>query len=120
MTMRAVIAAAALLLLATPAFAAGDAARGKLVFQRCAGCHSLGANGTGPSLAGVVGRRAGGMGGYAYSKAMLGSGLTWDEATLKKFLADPDALVPGTKMMSGAVTDPQQADDVIAYMHSPQ
>jgi len=116
---RAPVVFIALLLLAPPAWA-GDAARGKIVFQRCASCHSLGANGVGPSLAGIIGRRAGSMGGYTYSKAMLSSGLTWDETTLKRYLADPEGAVPGTKMATGAVPDPQQADDLIAYLRTPQ
>ena len=108
--------------LAGSAAAAGDAARGKEVFQRCTVCHSLaeGENGIGPSLHGVFGRKAGTAPDYNFSKAMRNSGIVWNEAALKKFLADPQAAVPGTKMESGAVDNPQALDDLLAYLKAPQ
>jgi cytochrome c len=97
---------------------AGDSSRGEQVFGRCATCHSLaaGENGIGPSLHGIVGRKAGTAPGYNFSKAMTASAIVWDAATLKKFLADPEATVPGTKMHAGAIADPQAVDDLIAYL----
>jgi cytochrome c len=101
-----------------PAFAAaGDAAAGQKVFGRCAVCHATqaGVNKVGPSLDGVVGRKAGTEAGYSYSAAMKNSGLTWDPATIDKFLQGPSALVHGTKMF---ITVPSETDrqNVIAYL----
>ncbi|MDB5364058.1 MAG: cytochrome c family protein [Rhodospirillales bacterium] len=111
---------AALLLAGTgPALADGDAAHGKIVFGRCAVCHSLdaGKNLVGPSLKGVAGRKSGTVAGYQYSKGMAAAGLTWDDATLDKFLAAPSATVPGTKMLVG-LPNPADRADVIAYLKS--
>jgi cytochrome c len=107
--------------LEVPAAAAGSAARGKEVFQRCALCHSVaeGENGVGPSLHGLFGRKAGTVPDYNFSKAMRNSGIVWNEAALRKFLADPQAAVPGTKMESGAVDNPAAVDDLLAYLKSP-
>lgn len=104
--------------LAAPATAAGSAARGKEVFQRCALCHSLieGENVVGPSLHGLFGRKAGTAPDYNFSKAMKNSGIVWNETALKKFLADPQAAVPGTKMETGAVDNPEALDDLLAYL----
>jgi cytochrome c2 len=101
------------------AHAAGDAARGRAVFQRCAACHSVaaGENGIGPSLHGIVASKAGTVPGYRFSKGMASSGIVWDDTALKKYLADPEAAVPGTKMRSGAVPDAQARDDLIVYLH---
>lgn len=56
------------------------------------------------------------MPGYNFSKAMASSGIVWDEATLTKFIGDPEATVPGTKMHLGATDDPQIIADLIAYL----
>ena len=108
---------AALLAGTGPALADGDAAHGKTVFARCSACHSLdaGKNLMGPSLKGIAGQKAGAVAGYQYSKAMAASGLTWDDATLDKFLAGPAATVPGTKMLVN-VANAQDRADVIAYL----
>jgi len=115
---RAAAIVATMLTLASPCLAAGDAAHGKELFQRCSTCHSLtaGQNGVGPTLHGIFGSKAGDVPGYNFSKAMASSGIVWSEATLKKYLSDPDASVPGTKMRTGAVDDPQAVDDLIAYL----
>lgn len=69
-------------------------------FTQCAVCHSVepGENGIGPTLAGVFGRRAAAVPGFNYSDAMEDSGLTWNQATLNRYLADPNGVVPGTTM----------------------
>ena len=80
--------------------AKGDAAAGQKFFaQNCALCHAVqpGVTQQGPSLAGVVGRRAASAN-YNYTKALQDSRLTWDAATLDRFLTNPAALVPGTTM----------------------
>ena len=94
---------------------AGDAARGKALYQGCAACHSIDENDLGPRHRGVVGRPAGSIADYNYSAALKGSGLTWDEATLDRWLTNPSALVPGTKMFF-KIDDAQSRADVIAYL----
>lgn len=78
---------------------------GERAFQRCAACHALSGSASGdyagPPLGGVVGRRAGSVRGFAYSDALKAAGrdgLVWDEATLDRFIADPEVVVPGTSM----------------------
>ena len=93
----------------------GDAARGGTLYHACQACHSLDDNDLGPKHRGVVGRRAGSVADYSYSKALMTSGLTWDEATLDRWLTNPSALVPGTKMFF-QMSDAQQRADVIAYL----
>ena len=87
--------------LAQVAGSAGDAATGKTVFaNQCSSCHTVevGKNGFGPSLAGVFGRRSGGLAGFTYSPAMAQAGLIWDEKTLDEFLTSSTTKVPGTSM----------------------
>jgi len=94
---------------------AGDAARGQMVFQkRCTGCHSLEGNREGPPLAGVFGRKAGSVGGFRYSAGLKASGITWDEATLEKWLNDPDMVVADNKM-DFHLPKAQERADIIAY-----
>lgn len=87
-------------------------------FAQCTVCHKVepGANGLGPTLAGVYGAKAGHIGDYAYSAAMRSSGLTWDEATLHSFLEAPARTVPGTKMAYAGLKDPAKRQAVIDYM----
>ena len=100
----------------TPAVAAGPAK--PAAFGQCAACHSVepGMNGVGPSLAGVVGRKAGSVSGFAYSEANKASGLTWDEKTLDTYLTNPMKMVPGTKMTFAGLPDPAQRKAVIEYL----
>lgn len=100
------------------AHAEGDAEKGKKVFNKCKACHSLeaGKNKIGPSLHGLIGRPSGSIEGFNYSDAMKNAGLTWDEATLDKYLADPKALVPGNKMVFVGVKKESQRADLIAYL----
>jgi cytochrome c len=114
------IMSAALLVLGTGmAHAAGDPTKGQQVFQsQCAACHSVtpGVTLFGPSLAAVYGKPAASTKGYAYSPALINAHLVWNAATLDKFLAAPQTFVPGTKMPYAGLTDPQQRQDVIAYL----
>ena len=112
------IAAAALVASAGGA-AAQDAAAGEKVFAKCKICHQIGEgakNLVGPVLNGVVGRPAGTYPGYNYSQANKNSGLTWDEATLKVYLKDPRAKVPGTKMVFPGLQSDDDIANVIAYL----
>jgi cytochrome c len=103
--------------LTAPALAdGGDAAKGKTVFGRCTACHTVTAqNKVGPGLAGVVGRTAGTVEGFRYSKALPASGIVWDEARLDAFLAAPAKTVPGTSMLVN-LPGAQDRADVIAYL----
>jgi len=93
----------------------GDPAHGKTLYQACESCHSINDNDVGPKHRGVVGRRAGSIADYSYSSALKNSGLTWDEATLNRWLTNPSALVPGTKMFF-KIDDAQSRADIIAYL----
>ena len=111
------LACAALLGAPLPAVAQ-DAAAGERAFRtRCASCHSVepGQNRAGPSLAGVVGRKAGSVEGARYSPALKNSDVTWDAQSLDGFLADPRQAVPGTSMTM-RLTDAAQRAAIIAYL----
>ena len=96
-----------------------DLANGQAKFAFCSACHTIapgGPNMTGPNLHGVVGRRAGTAPNYNYSEALKGAGLTWDAAHLDKWLTNPRAMEPGTKMTFPGIKDPKDRTDVIAYL----
>lgn len=108
---------AAIALLPFVAFAAeGDPVAGEAIYKRCGGCHSIDRNRVGPMHLGLFGRKAGSVEGFHYSKAMRDSGIVWNEGTLDKFLENPRAMVPGTKMTYAGVKDPQERADLIAYL----
>ncbi len=99
--------------------AAQDAAAGEKTFVVCRACHQIGQNAQiafGPVLNGVVGRKAGSYPGYDYSDANKTSGITWDEPTLQKYLASPQAVVKGTRMTFIGIKDPAKVRDVIAFL----
>jgi cytochrome c len=99
-----------------PVAAEGDPARGKTVFGRCAACHTTTEqNKVGPHLSGVLGRTAGTVNGFRYSKAMTESGTVWNEQTLDAFLAAPAKTLPGTSMQV-ALPNAADREDVIAYL----
>ena len=114
-----VMAAAAALAVSGVAHAAGDPAKGKILFnQQCSLCHSAapGQEGAAPSLHGVVGRKAAGDASFpAYTKALKASGQTWTVAALDTFLSGPAKLVPGTAMPI-TLANPQDRRNVIAYL----
>ena len=98
---------------------AQDAALGEKVFAKCKVCHQIGEgakNAVGPVLNGIVGRKAGSYPDYSYSDANKNSGITWDEATLKEYLKNPRAKVPGTKMIFPGLPKDDDIDNVIAYL----
>ncbi len=106
----------ALAALAPVAIAVGDAGRGEQIYERCAACHSLGYNRTGPKHCGLFGRRAGTVPDFEYSPAMRSSGIVWKEKTLDRFLAAPTKVVPGTLMGYAGIDDPRERADLIAYL----
>ena len=95
----------------------GVSTRGAQLVGRCQACHALvaGGGGIGPTLYGVIGRRAGTVAGYPYSAANKASGWQWDAATMHRYLAAPTQVMPGTKM-AYAVGDAQDRADIVAYL----
>lgn len=95
----------------------GDGA-GKKAFAQCASCHSTkpGENGAGPSLAGVVGRKAGTLAGFSFSDANKASGIIWDEKALDTYLTNPAKMVPGTRMSYVGIADPDKRKALIEYL----
>ncbi len=100
------------------ALAEGDAAKGKKVFKKCKTCHTFdpGKKKIGPHLTGIIGRKAGSVEGYKYSKAMKAADVTWDEEALDEFLKKPKAFIKGTKMTFAGLKKESQRQDVIAYL----
>lgn len=96
----------------------GDAVKGEKVFVQCKTCHVVdpGQNRVGPSLAALIGRKAGTVEGFNYSAANKNSGKTWDEETLYTYLEAPQKFMPGTKMAFAGLKNPQDRADVIAYL----
>lgn len=114
---RTLLSVIATLSLVTPALADGDAAQGEKVFGKCKACHELTAkNKVGPTLHGVIGRKAGTVEGFKYSEAMVNSGITWDVTTLTAYLKDPKGYVPGNKMAFAGLKKDEEVVDVIAYI----
>ncbi len=93
---------------------------GQILFNNtCRTCHTVeqGDNRLGPSLAGIVGRKAGSLPGYAYSEGMKKSGMVWDEATLDRFIEKPEAVVPATNMKPYAgMSAAEDRAAIIAYL----
>lgn len=113
------LGALALIASASASVAAGDASAGETKFKVCRVCHQVGEgarNFVGPELNGVVGRKAGTVPGYNYSDANKNSGLTWDEATLTKYLRNPREIVPGTKMAFPGLVNDDDIANVIVYL----
>jgi cytochrome c len=108
------------LLAAAPAARAADAGQGEEVYATCAACHGEKGAGTetGPALAGIVGRKAAGVDGFRYSAAMKRSRITWDAASLKEFIADPQGKVKGNRMPFDGIADAREVDDLVAYLES--
>ena len=98
---------------------AQDATAGAVVFKsQCSICHSVvqGRNMVGPSLFDIVGRQAGKIPGFHYSPANRDSGLTWDPATLDRYLTSPSTVVPHTIMTYAGLKDAKKRADLIAYL----
>jgi cytochrome c len=117
--MRILIAAAAVLAVSTGTALAQDAAKGEHSFNKCLPCHSIGPdaqNKIGPVLNGLDGRHSGSVANFNYSDANKNSGIVWNETTFKQYIQDPKAMVPGTKMIFAGVKNPQEVDDLWAYI----
>jgi cytochrome c len=105
-------------LAAAPSHADGDSAKGKKVFAKCMACHAVeaGKNKVGPTLHGIMGRKAGTVEGFTYSDPMKNSGITWNEAELDKYLTNPKKDIPGNKMAFPGLPKPDDRANVIAYL----
>jgi cytochrome c len=118
--MKAKCAAAALVLALSggAARAEGDPARGEVKFKECAACHKLepGINNVGPSLNGVIGRKAGELADFRYSPAVKRSGVTWTPETLEVFITNPQAMIPANRMPYAGLANPADRADLIAYL----
>jgi|SRR5579871_758050 len=112
----AAVLAAPLMGAGAEAALAADAAHGRQLFQACAACHNERADAIGPSLKGVVGRKAAAAEGFRYSGPMRRAGIVWDEDNLKQYIADPQAKVPGNRMPFGGLRDMHDVDDVVSYL----
>lgn len=110
---------AATLSLASPGVAQVRHDAGQRTFLQCQACHSMRAgepHKIGPNLSRVYGARAATRPGYTYSAALRGAPLTWDEATLDRWLTRPSQVVPGTKMIFGGMASREQRRAVIDYL----
>lgn len=103
---------------ATVAEASTAAGQAPAAFGQCISCHAVkpGLNGVGPTVFGVFGRKAASEPGYAYSEPLKAANLTWDEATLDKWLTGPLQMVPGTKMVFPGMPDAARRKEVIDYL----
>ena len=98
---------------------AQDVAAGKSSFNKCLACHAIGEgakNKVGPELNGLDGRKSGTAPDYNYSDANKNSGITWDEATFKEYIADPRAKIKGTKMVFAGIKNENEAASLWAYL----
>ena len=101
-------------------FASTSAADGAKVFKKCAACHSIaqgGANKIGPALWGVLGRQAGIVSGYKYSKAMAARGKAWSIEEMNGFLIKPKDWIKGTKMSFAGLKNAKDRVAIILYMN---
>ena len=108
--------AAALMLTGASAALAADANHGKELFVACAACHVEKGDGIGPSLKGVYGRKSASVEDFRYSNPIKRANLVWNDANLREYLVDPQAKVKGNRMPYGGVANPQEADDLVAYL----
>ena len=100
--------------------AIGNIDHGKVIFKKCAACHSIkkgGGNKIGPALWGVIGRQSGSIDDFKYSKAMLGFGKTWNFETMNAFLIKPKEYVKGTKMAYAGLKNEKDRASIIIYLN---
>ena len=99
--------------------AAQDVEKGQRSFFKCLACHAVGPgaeNKVGPELNGLDGRPAGTAVSFNYSDANKNSGIVWSDATFKDYIRNPQAKIPGTKMMFAGIANPQEIEDLWAYL----
>ncbi len=121
-SLKTLLVAGSLVLLAGTVFADGDPDRGAKVFKKCAACHAVGENArnkVGPELNDVFGRTAAGLDDFKYSKAMTeagANGLVWSTETISAYLADPRSFVPKNRMAFTGLKKDDDVADVLAYL----
>jgi len=101
--------------------ASANASEGEKVFKKCASCHSVskgGKNKIGPALWGVIGRQAGILSDYKYSKSLISYGKKWSFQEIDGFLAKPKEWVPGTKMAFAGLKNQKDRASLILYMNN--
>ncbi len=100
--------------------AKSDPARGQALFAACAACHEVGSTSgrTGPSLLGVIGRPAGSLSDFRYSRAMIQSGIVWNEENISKFLQSPQGFVRGNRMPFAGISSERDRVDIINYLNN--
>ena len=101
--------------------AMGDLAHGEKVFKKCSACHMIAADGKnmiGPNLWSVIGRKAGAIGDYKYSKAMVAYGKEWTFEEMNSYLIKPQAYIKGTKMAFAGLRKEKDRASVILFMNS--
>ena len=101
--------------------ALGDLAHGEKVFKKCSACHMIasgGKNMIGPNLWGVIGRTAGSVGDYKYSKAMVAYAKQWNFEEMNGYLIKPQAYIKGTKMAFAGLRKEKDRASVILYLNS--
>lgn len=96
--------------------ASGDVKAGEEIYERCAACHAIERDRAGPRHCGIIGRRAGSVEGFEYSRALRRSGIVWTKASLDRFLASPTQAVPGTSMGYAGIESAAERADLIAYL----
>lgn len=102
----------------SPVLAEGDPAKGEKVFRKCKACHVVNEekNRVGPHLVAIIGRSAGAVEGFKYSKAMKDSGITWTEENLTAYLSDPRGFIKGNRMAFAGLKKEVEIVNVIAYL----
>ena len=112
------VAALFAILASGPVWAEGDPAKGEKVFRKCKACHVVNQekNRVGPHLVAIIGRSAGAVEGFKYSKAMKESGITWTEENLSAYLSDPRGFIKGNRMAFAGLKKEVEIVNVIAYL----
>jgi cytochrome c len=99
---------------------AADVEHGKALYAACLVCHTERPDALGPSLKGVVGRKSASLEDFCYSNPMRRANLTWDEANLREYIANPQAKVKGNRMPFGGLNNAMDLDDIVAYLKTIQ
>ncbi|WP_372019336.1 cytochrome c family protein [Tistrella mobilis] len=104
--------------LAATAPARADPERGQTLFAACAACHETGpvSGRRAPSLKGIIGRPAGSLTDFRYSKAMSQSGIVWTDETIRKFIQSPQAFIPGNRMPFSGIPSEADRADIVDYL----